>query len=155
MGGASQGKVGFHIPFEIAHDGTHATNAFFKTGVVCDLVRQHMPVSGWRFGVRTVRPKLGHHPSEISQLHEVRCVWLTRDRIDWMTRAVVETECVVAQHSRRNVDQRFTVELAALDQQLHRRSLVGRIGGRWRAWHADLEKRTRVQPEITRVLPLQ
>ena len=130
--GAVQREVELHVPLQAVDSGTAPADAQVRGQLVRDRVRDHVPVAGWRLGVRTVRPELDDRAVVIALPHDVRGVRATRDGIRRMTVTIVRPQIVGADRTRRNVHHRVArcIEEAAVTEHLDGLRPVERVGGR-------------------------
>ena len=124
VGGGGEGEIDLHIPLEVVHDGSSATNALHGGRHVSHLIRQQMPVAGRRLGVRTIRPIFSEHAGVVAALHLVRRIDATGDGVGGKAGATVAAERVVAEGTGGNVHERGVIELAAGDEHPERLLLV-------------------------------
>ena len=76
-----QAEVKFHIPLQFAQNGSNPTNPPGKPERIGDLIREHVPMSGRRFGVGPIRPEFRQHPGEVTPFYAIRRIGLPGDRI--------------------------------------------------------------------------
>ena len=80
MHGSIEGKVHLHVPLQIVHDRSGATNPLHSQRMICDVVGQHIPVAGRSFGTWAIGPKFGQHSREVAATPELYQAYIQQSR---------------------------------------------------------------------------
>src|SRR5205085_942831 len=127
-----------------------AADTFDEIRVIAHAVGDHIPMTGRRFGVRTISPEFGQHTHEVAALNDIGRIRQTGDRIIGVAGSVVGAEGVVPGGSGRNVNQDAVVgrQFAAVADHL------GYVTAELGISHAvEIRRWTWINPRPGRVYP--
>ena len=159
MDGGIQGKIHFHVPFQIIHDRSRAADSLHQHGMVGHVIGQYIPMTGRRFGIGTIRPELSQDARVIAAFDHIGRVGQAGDRVIGVAVTIEDVEvagaiiahvikAVVAMGTRRNVERhaivwsQVTVRRNAGHDFLHKLRMAG---------SAKIRRRSRINPRLRRI----
>ena len=97
-----QGEIEFDVPFQAIHRGSGSTNSIYGYAIG-NVVCNHVPVAGRRFGLRTICPEFCEAADKISTQDNLGSVGQAGNGVGSIALAVVGSKGIVADRPGRNI----------------------------------------------------